>query len=123
MRMPPYDIRNDGMGPYATFYCDKCNREFRSTPNIGNTIANNVGKAALGGFLRNIPIIGYDVANSMEDTRYTTHLNPQQLESAWQQVQEQFHECPTCQRVLCASDWDSQGNTCMEDSPRRAEIA
>jgi len=26
-RMPRYDVRNDGVGPYAVFYCDKCDRE------------------------------------------------------------------------------------------------
>ncbi len=30
--MPNYDIRNDGAGPYAVFYCESCGREFRSQP-------------------------------------------------------------------------------------------
>jgi hypothetical protein len=25
-RMPRYDVRNDGAGPYAVFYCDACER-------------------------------------------------------------------------------------------------
>jgi hypothetical protein len=123
MRMPRYDIRNDGAGPYATFYCDRCSREFRSQPDIGNTIAKDVGRAALGGFLRNIPVVGYSVANSVDDPRYSYKMNAQQLDSAWQQVQENFNECPTCKRVVCPSDWDTQSGFCMEDSPRRAEIA
>jgi hypothetical protein len=123
MRMPRYDIRNDGVGPYATFYCDKCYREFRSQADIGNTIANNVGKAALGGFLRNIPVVGYAAANSVQDSRYSTNLTPQQLDAAWQQVAQHFHECPVCQMVVCPSDWDAQSEHCTEDSPRRAEIA
>ena len=43
-RMPRYDVRNDGVGPYAAFYCDKCNREYRSQPDVGNTIAKDVGR-------------------------------------------------------------------------------
>ena len=123
MRMPRYDVRNDGAGPYATFYCDQCSREFRSQPNLGGTVAKEVGRAALGGFLRNIPVIGYDIANSVDDPRYSRNMPPQQLDAAWGQVQENFHECPTCRKVVCPSDWDTQGNTCVEDSPRRAQIA
>ena len=37
-RMPRYDISNDGMGPYAVFYCDRCNREYRSNPSIATTV-------------------------------------------------------------------------------------
>ena len=29
-RMPRYDISNDGMGPYAVFYCDRDERQYRS---------------------------------------------------------------------------------------------
>ena len=36
---PNYDVRNDGTGPFAVFYCESCGREFRwlavtSSPNI-----------------------------------------------------------------------------------------
>ncbi len=57
-RMPRYDISNDGMGPYAIFYCDRDEREYRSNPSIGTTIKESVQRGALGGFLRNIPIVG-----------------------------------------------------------------
>jgi double zinc ribbon protein len=124
MRMPRYDVRNDGVGPYAVFYCDKCYREYRSQPDIQNTITKDVGRAALGGLLRNIPVVGYSVANNvLEDPRYVTSLKPDQLEAAWQQVQENFHECPTCRLIVCPTDWDPQAGFCTEDSPRRAEIA
>jgi len=26
---PNYDVRNDGAGPFAVFYCESCGREFR----------------------------------------------------------------------------------------------
>jgi ribosomal protein L37AE/L43A len=123
-RMPRYEVRNDGAGPYAVFYCDKCDREFRSTPDIGETIAKDTGRRALGGLLRNVPIVGTAAERALdEDPRHSYHLTPQQLEKAWNQVQEHFHECPTCRLIVCPSDWDSQAGYCVEDSPRREEIA
>src|SRR5512140_255416 len=91
-RMPRYDVRNDGVGPYAAFYCGRCSREYRSQPDIGGAIAQDIGKKALGGFLRNVPLVGGAVADSVvgQDPRYTYHLTPQQLEAAWKQVQENF---------------------------------
>lgn len=124
-RMPRYEIRNDGVGPYAVFYCDKCYREFRSQPDLGRTMAQDLGRKAMGDALRNIPLFGRAVAENVagEDPRYSTNLTPQQLEAAWKQVQEYFHECPTCRLVVCPSDWDAQTDYCTEDSPRRGEIA
>jgi hypothetical protein len=123
--MPRYEIRNDGVGPYAVFYCDKCYREFRSQPDLGRTMAQDLGRKAMGDALRNIPLFGRAVAENVagEDPRYSTNLTPQQLEAAWKQVQEYFHECPTCRLVVCPSDWDAQADYCTEDSPRRGEIA
>lgn len=124
-RMPRYDVRNDGIGPYAVFYCDKCEREFRSSPDVGGAIAQDIGKKALGGFLRGVPLVGGAVADSVtgEDPRYRRALTPQELESHWKQVENNFHECPTCKLIVCPSDWDPQTNYCTEDSPRRNEIA
>jgi len=123
MRMARYDVRNDGAGPYAIFHCNKCYREFRTPPNIGNTVANSVGRAALGGLLRNIPLVGYEVADNVQDVRYATQMSPQQIDAAWSGVAEQFHECPVCRMMVCPSDWDAQTGHCNEDSPRRAQIA
>jgi len=122
-RMPRYEVRNDGAGPYAIFYCDKCNREFRSQPQIAATIAKDVGRQAMGGLLRNIPIVGSVADRAVEDARYTYHLTPQQLEAAWKEVQVNFRECPTCRLIVCLSDFDTQSGFCNEDSPRRTEIA
>jgi membrane protease subunit (stomatin/prohibitin family) len=123
--MPRYEVRNDGVGPYAAFYCDKCDREFRSQPNVAGTIAQDVGRKVMGDALRNIPLFGRAVAENVtgQDPRYITSLTPQQLEAAWQQVQEHFHECPTCRMIVCPSDYDAQSGYCTEDSPRRGEIA
>ncbi|OQA19149.1 MAG: Double zinc ribbon [Chloroflexi bacterium ADurb.Bin360] len=123
--MPRYDIRNDGTGPYAVFYCDACNREFRSQPNFGGAVAQDLGRQALGGLLRKVPLVGRAAAESVmgEDPRYSYSMTPQQLESAWQQVQEHFRECPTCQRIVCLSDFDTQSGYCQDDSPRQEEIA
>ena len=125
-RMARYDVRNDGAGPYATFYCDSCSREYRTQPDVRATVSKEVGRDVLGGFLRrNIPILGSAVARGVEDQdpRYSRTLGPQELESAWNQVKDVFHECPTCHQLVCNSDWDAQGGTCAQDSPRRAEIA
>ncbi len=124
-RMPRYDVRNDGVGPYAIFYCDVCGREFRSQPDIGNTITQDIGRQAMGGFLRKIPLVGGAVADNVtgQDPRYTYNLTPAQLENAWQQAQVHFRECPTCSRIVCLSDFDAQSGYCNEDSPRTNEIA
>lgn len=124
-RMPNYDVRNDGIGPYAVFYCEACNREHRSQPAVVSTIARDVGRQAMGGLLRRVPIVGGAVASSVsgENPRYTTSLTPQQLEKAWSEVRDRFRECPTCRRVVCLSCWDEQSDYCTEDSPRRDEMA
>ena len=124
-RMPNYDVRNDGAGPYAIFYCDSCGREVRSTPNIAKAVSQDVGRAALGGLLRKVPLVGGSVADNMvgEDPRYTLKMDQAALNSAWQQVQEHFRECPTCQRIVCLSDFDTQSGYCNECSPRQDEIA
>jgi ribosomal protein L32 len=124
-RMPRYDIRNDGVGPYGVFYCDTCSREFRSQPDVAGTLTSDIGRQALGGFLRKVPLVGGAVADNLtgEDPRYSYKLTPAQLESAWKQVQEHFRECPTCKRIVCLSDFDTQSGFCQEDSPRTDEIA
>ena len=124
-RMPRYDIRNDGIGPYAVFYCETCDREYRSQPEVASTIAKDIGKQAVGGFLRNIPLVGGTLANNVtgEDLRYSLNLTPAQLEKAWNQVRVNFRECPTCLRVMCLSDFDEKSGYCNEDSPRRSEVA
>jgi hypothetical protein len=124
-RMPRYDIRNDGAGPYAIFYCDCCNREFRSQPDIANTITKDIGKSAMSGLLRKVPLVGSAVAQNVlgEDPRYSYNMSQAQVQSAWQQVQPHFRQCPTCSRVVCLSDFDAQSGFCQEDSPRTQEIA
>lgn len=123
-RMPRYDIRNDGVGPYAVFYCDQCDREFRSAPNYGKTIAKDVAGDAVGGLLRKVPLFGGALADkATDDPRYSYDLNAQELDAAWGQVAERFHECPTCGQIVCPSCWDPQAGYCATDSPRRGEIA
>lgn len=124
-RMPRYDIRNDGAGPYAIFYCDVCGREFRSQPDLGATVTQDIGRQAVSGFLRKVPLVGSTVANSVvgEDPRYSYKLTPQQLDAAWKQVQVHFRECPTCTRIVCLSDFDTQSGFCQDDSPRTNQIA
>jgi len=124
-RMPNYDVRNDGAGPYAIFYCDICGREFRSTPNFAKTASQDLGRQALGGLLRKVPLVGSSVAESVvgDDPRYSMKLDQEQLEKAWEQVQMHFRQCPTCGRIVCLSDFDSRTGYCQDDSPRQADIA
>lgn len=124
-RMPRCDIRNDGVGPYAVFYCDKCDREYRSQPDITGTIAKDIGRQAAGDVLRRLPIFGGVVADRVtgEDPRYITSLTPAQLDRAWAQVAPYFRECPTCHQIVCLSDFDQQSGFCQEDSPRANQIA
>ncbi len=124
-RMPRYEIRNDGAGPYAIFYCDICEREFRSQPDVAGTVAKDLGRDALGSLLRKVPLVGGAVADNVvgEDPRYSYKMTPAQVESAWKQVQMHFRECPTCNRIVCLSDFDTQSGFCQEDSPRTQEMA
>lgn len=121
-RMPRYDISNDGMGPYAVFYCDRCNREYRSTPSISSTVQETVTRGALGGFLRNVPILGDQAANQVENDRYRTDMTAAELNSAWGATKQFFRECPTCHQIVCIPDFDEPTGFCDEDSPRRAEV-
>jgi len=124
-RMPRYDIRNDGVGPYAVFYCEACDREFRSQPDVAGSIKQDLGRQVASGLLRKVPLVGRTVADNVvgEDPRYSYKLSPEQLEKAWQQVQTHFRECPTCLRIVCLSDFDTQSGFCNDDSPRTSEIS
>ena len=124
-RMARYDTRNDGVGPYAVFYCDQCNREYRSQPDVAGTIATDIGRQATSDMLRKIPLFGRAVADSVtgQDPRYVTSLTPPQVQKAWDQVKQYFRECPTCHQILCLSDFDEKTGFCREDSPRANEIA
>jgi hypothetical protein len=122
-RMPRYTVSNDGMGPYAIFYCDRDEREYRSTPAVAATVKDSVTRGALGGFLRNVPIVGNAAANQLENNQYRSSMNPDELQTAWGQVAQYFRECPTCHQIVCVPDFDEVSGYCNEDSPRRNEIA
>ena len=124
-KMPRYNVQNDGLGPYAVFYCDVCSREYRSQPDVAKTISNDLGRDVMGGFLRKIPLVGGAVANNIvgEDPRYINNMTPAQVDSAWGQVRERFRECPTCGQIVCISDFDEKTGFCKEDSPRANEMA
>ena len=124
-RMPHYDVRNDGMGPYAVFYCECCNREFRSQPDVKATVAQDLGRKVAGDFLRKVPLVGGVLAENVtgQDPRYVYDLTADQLQAAWKQVKDRFRECPTCNQVVCISDFDERTGYCNEDSPRVNEIS
>jgi len=121
-RMTRYSISNEGTGPYAAFTCDRCNREYRSTPSIAAAVKQNVTRSAFGGFLRNIPVVGDSVAQQVEGDPYRSTMSAQELATAWGQVVQYFRECPTCHEIVCVPDFDEVTGFCDDDSPRRAEI-
>jgi hypothetical protein len=123
--MPRYTVANDGVGPYAVFYCDRCSREHRSQPDVTKTITSNLGRQALGGLLRNVPLVGGSLASNVtnEDPRYSHSMTPDQVEKAWTQVSDRFRECPTCHEILCISDFDEVAGFCKDCSPRTSDIA
>ena len=63
-RMPRYDVKNDGAGPYAVFYCDTCGREFRGTPDVIGMVAQEIGRQPAGALLRKFAVFGNAVADS-----------------------------------------------------------
>ena len=63
-RMPRYNVQNDGMGPYAVFYCECCDREFRSQPDIKNTLSNDVTQRVKSDLLRKVPLFGGALSQS-----------------------------------------------------------
>jgi len=93
-RMPRHEVRNDGAGPYAIFYCDRCDREFRSQPQIGATLAKDVGRKALGGLLGSIPLVGSIADRALEDQRYVYDLTPQQLDGRVERSAGEFPRVP-----------------------------
>jgi ribosomal protein L32 len=120
--MPRYEVRNDGAGPYASFHCDKCDREFRSTPDLGATVTKSVGRSLVGGLLRRVPLLDAAADRVLEEPSRATRMTREQLEAAWRQVEQHFHDCPTCHLIVCPSDWDAQSGFCVDDSPRAEEI-
>jgi hypothetical protein len=124
-RMPRYDVRNDGTGPYGVFYCDQCGREFRSVPDVANAVVQDIGKQAVGGLLRKVPLFGNTLATNVtgDDPRYSYSLNSSQLQAAWEQVKKHFRECPSCAQIVCLSDFDEVSGFCNNDSPRSDEIS
>jgi ribosomal protein L32 len=124
-RLARYDIRNDGVGPYAVFYCDQCGREYRSQPDVGGTIVKDIGRQTASDLLRRVPLFGRAAADNLlgEDARYSVNLTPGQLDKAWNEVKAYFRECETCHQITCLSDFDEQTGYCREHSPRSNEIA
>jgi hypothetical protein len=111
-KMARNEIRNDGAGPYAVFYCDICSKEFRSNPDVASEVKKGVGQGLMKGLLRSIPVVGYDVAGAVGSATGKAEMNAKQLERAWNQVSDNFHECGTCGKYVCDTDWNADTDTC-----------
>ena len=122
-RMPPYNVANDGTGPYAMFQCEQCGREYRTQPVFVEQVTQQVAKSALGGFLRNVPFVGGAAADQVESDQYRTSLTQEELDKAWAEVGRNFQECQACRQVVCLPDFDVQSDFCRNDSPRSTELA
>jgi hypothetical protein len=121
-RLPPYSVTNDGTGPYAIFTCESCGRDYRAQPVFVEEVKETIAKSALGGFLRNIPIVGGAAANQVEGDRYRNTLTKDELDKAWADVKVNFAECQSCRKVVCIPDFDVPSGYCREDSPRSEEL-
>jgi ribosomal protein L32 len=80
------------------------------------------GADLLGGLLHNIPVVGDALASSVAatDPRRAQMLTPAQLNAAWQEVQVNFRECPTCRQIVCAADFDDASGYCRDHRPGAA---
>ncbi len=55
-RMPRYDVRNDGIGPYAVFYCETCVTESTAASPLLVLPSQGIwGGRPLGGFCAECP--------------------------------------------------------------------
>ena len=110
-RMPQYEVRNQGAGPFAAYRCEICGREFPSRPadlSLGDQNAGN-----LLGKLFAAPVNPAEVRG----------LNQQQLNAAWNEVIDNFRECQACHKIVCKADFDEAHGMCKEDSPAKAKSA
>jgi DNA-directed RNA polymerase subunit RPC12/RpoP len=121
-KMARNEIRNDGSGPYAIFYCALCSKEFRSNPNVASEVTKGVGQGLFKGLLRAIPVVGYDVSNAVGSASGKTAMNQKQLEKAWAEVSANFHQCGTCGKFVCDSDWNAESDSCSEHAGAQAGV-
>ena len=112
-RMPRYDVRNDGAGPYPIFYCDRCGRRFRGQPVVEPTILRDIEPQSARGLLHDAPLAGGALADNVsEDPRYSHEMTRPQLQAAWRQMAGRFHRCPVCGQTVCSSCFDVQTGRC-----------
>ena len=109
--------------PSFTATC--CGREFRSQPDVIDTVGQDLGRQAAGGLLRKMPLVGSAVADNVtgEDPRYSYKMTPAQLERPGNRCRCTSANAPPAPRIVCLSDFDAQAGFCQEDSPRTDEIA
>jgi hypothetical protein len=105
----------------------------RNIPVVGDSLATTTtaavdamaanltqkGNDLLGGLLHHIPVVGDAMATSMAatDPRHALTMTPQQIVLAWQEVQGNFRECPTCHQIVCTSDFDDASGFCTDHRP------
>lgn len=64
-RMPRYEVRNAGSGPFVVFYCEVCGQAVNSQP-VGHASAiEDAGKQIASNLLGKIPIVGSTLATNV----------------------------------------------------------
>ena len=107
-RLPQYEVRNDGEGPYAVFQCERCAKKYSSQPILSGGDSDSRGA---GGLFRKALGCG------RSDPRTARGLNQAQLETAWAQVAAKFELCPECGKIVCKSDFNSDRGACTTCKP------
>ena len=99
-RMPRYDVRNDGMGPYAIFFCESCDREFRSQADVKNTVTTDLGRKVAGDLLRKVPLFGGSLAENVAGRGSSLCLDPHRgaARGALEPGREAFSRMPDLQK-------------------------
>ena len=116
--MPNYEVRDDGRGPYAVFYCDACEKPYPSTP-VASEIASPPPPEARGllNRIRHVRDVLTAPRAEPPDARPEPQMTPEQVQDAWEEVAKHFRECPTCRQVMCLADFDESTGFCRNDSP------
>jgi hypothetical protein len=114
--MPNYEIRDDGRGPYAVFYCDACAKPYPSTP-IPSEIAPPADSRGLMSRIRHVRDVLTAQHPEASSVPAEPQMTPEQVQDAWEEVRKSFRECPTCRQVMCVADFDETTGFCRNDSP------
>ncbi len=111
------DLSNQAQGYFAfRFTCQECYWSVNTTP-IRSTVSTatnimDIGVGFLGGFWGRAAQEGEQI--------YGTQWHTEQakaLQTAWAEVQHEFHLCPKCHRTVCMRCYNTTLNLCTNCAP------